>query len=72
MSYIVSVLIVSLLIASGGHNRNRRFVIDAPLHSCQTQQIIPQHSQCTVTDDNTNKVSDTRKENTYSCGIYFH
>ena len=64
MSYIDSVLIVSfLLIASGGHNRNRRFALDAPLQSCQTQQIIPQHSQCTVTDDNTNKVSDTRKEN---------
>ena len=34
-----------------------------PKHSCQTHQSIAQHSLYTVTDDNTNKVNDTRKEN---------
>ena len=32
-------------------------------HSCQTQQSIAQHSLYTVTDDDTNKDSDTHKEN---------
>ena len=32
-------------------------------HSCQTHQSIAQHSLYTVTDDNTNIDSDTRKEN---------
>ena len=41
---------------------NLFFIATGGYNSCQTQQSIAQHSLYTVTDDNTEKVSDLCKE----------